>query len=48
MAGKISFLDLENIEQNLVDARLNQLEYLKNANTRKLSVENLLGVGLGE
>lgn len=48
MAGKISFLDLENIEQNLVDARLNQLEYLKNANTRKLAVENLLGVGLGE
>jgi outer membrane protein len=48
MAGKISFLDLENIEQNLVDARLNQLEYLKNANTRKLAVENLLGVGLGD
>ncbi|HNT97299.1 MAG TPA: TolC family protein [Elusimicrobiales bacterium] len=48
MAGKISFLDLENIEQNLVDARLNQLEYLKNANTRKLAVENLLGTGLGE
>ncbi|MDT8285880.1 MAG: TolC family protein [Elusimicrobiales bacterium] len=48
MAGKISFLDLENIEQNLVDARLNQLEYLKTANTRKLAVENLLGVALGD
>ncbi|MDQ7772508.1 MAG: TolC family protein [Elusimicrobiales bacterium] len=47
MAGKMSFLDLETIEQNLVSARLNQLEYLKNANTRKLAVENLLGVGLG-
>jgi outer membrane protein TolC len=48
MAGKMSFLDLEAIEQNLVSARLNQLEYLKNANTRKLAVENLLGVGLGD
>lgn len=48
MAGKMSFLDLETIEQNLVSSRLNQLEYLKNANTRKLAVENLLGVGLGD
>lgn len=48
MAGKMSFLDLETIERNLVSARLNQLEYLRNANTRKLAVENLLGVGLGE
>ncbi len=48
MAGKMSFLDLETMEQNLVSARLNQLEYLKNANMRKLAVENLLGVGLGD
>lgn len=48
MAGKISFLDLENVEQSLVDAQQNQLQYLRNANTKKSSLENLLGVGLEE
>jgi multidrug efflux system outer membrane protein len=46
MAGQISFIDLETIEQNLVDSQLNQLSQLKNAGTAKISLENLLGVGL--
>ncbi len=46
MAGKISFIDLDNIEQNLVDARLNRLEYLKNTNIKKNSIDKLLGVEL--
>ncbi len=48
MAGQISFIDLENIEQSLVDSQLNQLNLLKNANSTKIAVENLLGVGLGQ
>lgn len=48
MAGQISFIDLENIEQSLVDSQLNQLNFLKNANSAKIAVENLLGVGLGQ
>ncbi len=47
-AGQISFIDLENIEQSLVDSQLNRLNYLKNANVAWIGVENLLGVGLGE
>ncbi|MCG2724699.1 MAG: TolC family protein [Elusimicrobia bacterium] len=46
MAGKLSFLDLENIEQNLVDARLNRLEYIKNANFKKNYLNKLLGIEL--
>ena len=46
MAGKLSFLDLESIEQNLVDARLNRLEYLKNANFKKNYIDKLLGIEL--
>lgn len=46
MAGKLSFLDLEDVEQRLVDSRLNQFEYIRNAHLKKLAVENLLGVGL--
>ncbi len=46
MAGKVSFIDLENIEQNLIDARLNRLEYLKNANLKKNYVNKLLGIEL--
>ncbi|MCX5785982.1 MAG: TolC family protein [Elusimicrobia bacterium] len=46
MAGQISFLDLENVEQSMVDAQQNQLQYLRNANARKSALENLLGVGL--
>ncbi len=46
MAGKISFLDLENVEQSLVDAQQNQLQFLRNANGKRSSLENLLGVGL--
>jgi len=46
MAGKVSFIDLENIEQNLIDARLNHLEYLKNANLKKNYLNKLLGIEL--
>ncbi|HOW88755.1 MAG TPA: TolC family protein [Elusimicrobiales bacterium] len=46
MAGKISFLDLENVEQSLVDNQLNQLQYLQNASVKKIAVENRLGIGL--
>ncbi len=45
-AGQMNFIDLENIEQSLVDAQLNQLVYLRNAYTSKISLESLLGVGL--
>ena len=48
MAGKISFIDLENVEQSLVDNQLNQLQFLQNANTKKIALENLMGVGLEE
>jgi outer membrane protein TolC len=46
MAGKISFLDLENVEQNFVDSDLNQLDYARTAHSRKTSLEQLLGVTL--
>lgn len=46
MAGAISFIDLETVEQTMVDAQQNQLQYVKNANTRKTAIENLLGKGL--
>lgn len=45
-AGLMSFIDLETTEQTLVDAQLNQLAYFQNANTSKISLESLLGVGL--
>jgi len=45
-AGQISFIDLANVEQSMVDARQNQLQYLRNSNNKKLALENLLGVGL--
>jgi len=48
MAGQISFIDLETVEQSMVDAQQNQLQYLRNANNGKASLENLLGVGLEE
>lgn len=46
MAGNISFIDLESVEQSMVDAQQNQLQYLKTANVKKISLENLLGVTL--
>jgi len=46
MAGQISFIDLENVEQSMVDAQQKHLQYLRNANNKKLSLENFLGVGL--
>lgn len=46
MSGNISFIDLETVEQNMVDAQQNQLQYIKNANVQRISLENLLGVTL--
>lgn len=46
MAGKINFLDLENLDQNLVDAELNRIEYLKTANLKKILLEKILGATL--
>ncbi|MEF3279368.1 MAG: TolC family protein [Elusimicrobiota bacterium] len=43
MAGKMSYIDLENIEQNLVDSRQNYTEYIKNVYLRKISLESLIG-----
>jgi len=48
MAGKISFIDLENVEQNFVDSDLNQLDFARAAHSRKLALEQLLGVGVEE
>ena len=48
MAGKISFIDLENVEQNFVDSDLNQLNFARAAHSRKLALEQLLGVGIEE
>lgn len=45
-AGKMSFIDLETIEQNLVDAQLNQLSYFRNAVMGGIYLESLLGTGL--
>ena len=46
MAGKISFIDLINVEQNFVDSDLNQLDLARTAHGRKASLEQLLGVGM--
>jgi len=48
MAGNISFIDLESIEQTLIESRRNQLSYLKNANVNKITLESLLGITLEE
>ncbi len=45
-AGQMSFIDLETTEQSLVDAQLKQLSLFQNANTRKISMESLIGIGL--
>ena len=45
-AGQMSFIDLETTEQTLVDAQLNQLSFFKKANTSKISLESLIGIGL--
>lgn len=46
LAGAMSFIDFENVEQNLVNAQISQLEYLSDANAKKITLENLLGVTL--
>jgi outer membrane protein TolC len=48
MAGKISFLDLANVEQNFVDTDLSALDNARAAHARKLALEQLLGKGLEE
>ena len=42
----LMFINFETVEQNLVDAQQNQLQYLKTANEQKINLENLLGVTL--
>ncbi len=44
MAGKISFIDLMNVEQNFVDSDLNGLDSARAAHSRKQALEQLLGV----
>ncbi len=43
MAGKLSFINLENLEQNMIDSKLNYLEYMKNAGLKKIALERLVG-----
>jgi len=44
MSGKMSFIDLENLEQNMIDSRLNYIQYMKNAHLKKINLERLLGI----
>lgn len=46
MSGNLSFINFETIEQDLVDAQQNQLQYLKNANEQRINLESLMGVTL--
>lgn len=46
MAGNMSFINFETVEQSLVDAQQNQLQYLKTANEQRINLESLLGVTL--
>ncbi len=43
MAGRMSFIDLENLEQNMIDSKLNYLNYIKNAHLKKVALERLMG-----
>lgn len=43
MAGRMSFIDLENLEQNMIDSRLNYLNYIKNVHLKKVLLERLMG-----
>ncbi|MEW5951123.1 MAG: TolC family protein [Elusimicrobia bacterium] len=43
MAGKLSFINLENLEQNMIDSKINYLEYIKNAWLKKIALERLMG-----
>ncbi len=42
MAGKMSYIDLENIEENLINAKRTYVDYLKNVYLRKINLENLM------
>lgn len=46
MAGKMSYIDLENIERNLIDSKQNYIECIKNVYIKKVSLENLIGIKL--
>lgn len=42
MAGKMSYVDLENMEQNLIDSKQNYTNYLKNVYMKKITLDALL------
>lgn len=45
MAGSMSFIDLENLEQNLIDSKLNYINYIQTANLKKINLERYISVG---
>ncbi|HOJ85298.1 MAG TPA: TolC family protein [Elusimicrobiales bacterium] len=48
MAGKMSYIDLENMEQNLIDSRQNYTEYIKNVYIKKVNLEALMSKPLSK
>ena len=48
MAGKLSFIDLDNKEQAFATTDSNQFNYARAAYNSKLELEQLLGVGIEE
>jgi outer membrane protein TolC len=42
MAGKMSYVDLENMEQNLIDSKQSYINYLKNIYLKKINLDYLL------
>jgi outer membrane protein TolC len=42
MAGKMSYVDLENMEQNLIDSKQSYINYLKNVYLKKINLDYLL------
>ncbi|MDO8804822.1 MAG: TolC family protein [Elusimicrobiota bacterium] len=48
LAGKVSFIDLANVEQSFIDSELSQLDSVRAAYSRRAAVEQLLGVGVEE
>jgi outer membrane protein len=47
-AGKMSYIDLENIEQNLIDSNQNYNNYLQNVYLKKVAFESLLNKKLSK
>lgn len=48
LAGKVSFIDLANVEQSFIDSELSQLDSVRAAYSRRAALEQLLGVGVEE